>query len=380
MIRESMFNLSIPTRIHFGRGCLADAVGLEREVFNDKRVLVVTTGRSLYRLGYIETIKQVIDKYAQSVNVFDNVSANPKLSEVKEGVSYGRDNNAELIVGFGGGSAIDAAKAIAAGIGCDEGIDEMFYGKKEPSNKTLPIVAIPSTAGSGSELSKAAIISDDKKKDGIRGTNLFPKVAIVDSFYTESVPEKITIETGFDVFAHAIESYISLKANRFSEDLSLKALDIVSDNLLKLTVDPKDPVARENMSYASMIMGINLGNVGTALPHRLQYPVGVFTGTPHGAGLLSLFPVWVELERTASKDKIENVSEIIRKNTGIEKDSVDTIIGFIERLKIRKTLSELNEGIPLDKSILTDNVSGNLGNDPAYRDRDIIEYIYEKSM
>ena len=195
------------------------------------------------------------------------------------------------------------AKAVAAGAGTSEDIDEYFYNGRELVDHVLPVIAIPTTAGTGSELSKAAIITDDVRriKSGIRGAGLYPKVAIVDSIFTESVPYHITMETGFDVIAHAMESYISNAASPFTRMQSEYAAAIAGKMLPRLASDMQDTEARKYMSYASMIMGINLGNASTGLPHRLQYPLGAMTDTSHGAGLSALYTAWVYYEQLYSQ-------------------------------------------------------------------------------
>ncbi len=377
-----MFSLSIPTKVYFGRNCLSDAIKAEKDRFSGKKVLIVTTGRSLHRQGYIRHLEELLIGCTDCVTVFDGISPNPKLSEIKEGTLSGKENEVDIVVGFGGGSSIDAAKAIAAGVGCDETLDDMFYGGIEPSDKTLPIIAIPTTAGTGSELSKGAIISDGNRKSGIRGNNIFPKAAIVDPFLTDTIPLKTTLETGFDVFAHAIESYISKKANRFSEDLSLTVIDIVSRALSKLTVDTGDKAARDDMSYASMLMGVNLGNVGTALPHRMQYPVGALTDTSHAAGLLSLYPAWIKMEWEVSTEKMKKAADILYKNDqslGKEKDALLGFVDLIGRRSLDQLFSDAGYKGEHDGLMLSEMVGGSLENDPAYKGKDTLTDIYDSS-
>lgn len=260
------YQIYIPTNVFWGRDIWKEAIVKIQQLF-EGNIMIVTTGRSLIRLGYLENIKEQIEQcpFVENITIFDKVSANPKLSEVKKGIEFAKRNKVNLIVGFGGGSAIDMAKAVAVGVGTNEDIAEYFYGNKELQKNILPIIAIPTTAGTGSELSKAAIITDDEKKikSGIRGDALYPKAAIVDSIFTESVPFNITMETGFDVLAHSIESYISRAASLYTQMQSEYAAKIVGEMLPRLVVDLNDIEARESMSYASMIMGINLGNAST---------------------------------------------------------------------------------------------------------------------
>lgn len=373
------FSLEIPTRVYFGRYGLAKALKEERAILGE-RVLIVTTGGSLKRLGYLDELKDVLKDLSDYVYIYDKVSPNPELSAVDEAVKIGRSMEATSVIGFGGGSSIDAGKAVACGLACKKSIGEYYYNGLEPE-ASVPMIAIPTTAGSGSELSKGAIISDEKtmQKKGLRGYSLYPKVAIVDSHFTEQIPYKVTMETGFDVFAHAMESFVSNKSNSFSEILSLEAIRIVGENLLKLAENLAETHAREKMSYASMIMGVNLGNVGTALPHRLQYPVGIATGTSHGAGLLALYPAWLKYEYKYSSEKIDQVAyALCGKECHGESMSLGEILLFINKLNVRNSLCELGitEAI-LDT--LENKVSGNMQNDPAFIEEDIITQVYRQT-
>lgn len=378
----NLYRLNIPTRIYFGRNIWQEA--LEEQLFLlQGNIMVVTTGRSLVRLGYLDKLKSEIEKFAsvKQVTVFDAVSANPKLSEVREGILLGRQENANLIIGFGGGSAIDAAKAVAVGIGAEEDIGEFFCHGKEPGKSTLPILAMPTTAGTGSELSKAAILTDAQReiKNGIRGEALYPAAAIVDSAFTESVPLKVTMETGFDVLAHAMESYISKAASPFTQMQSEYVIGLVGKYLPRLLACLEDTEAREKISFASMIMGINLGNAGTCLPHRLQYPLGAHTDTSHGSGLAALYPAWVEYEYPYTPEKIEKAAELLTgKSARGREECARVFCRFIKMLGLPCTIREL--GIKEELlSVMAQEVSGNIKNDPAAQEEGIILKLYERA-
>lgn len=376
----NLFQLNIPTKVYYGRNIIQDVLKKERNLFKGN-VLIVTTGRSLIRLGYLEKLKEEIVTIttAENITIFDNISANPRLAEVKEGIALGKGKNIDVVIGFGGGSAMDAAKAIAAGIGLDEDVDVCFYGGKEPGKETLPIIAIPTTAGTGSELSKAAIITDDIKKikGGIRGEAVYPTLAIVDSVFTESVPRKITMETGFDVLAHAIESYVSKAASPYTEMLSEQAIRLVGKYLPRLAEDLYDVEARQHMSFASMIMGINLGNASTALPHRMQYPLGAHTDTSHGAGLAALFSAWVHYETIYSPEKMKRVVELLTGNETLDVEK--SIEEFIKSLELPMTLRELNVKEE-HLALMAAEVTGNVQNDPASQEEDVILKIYKEAF
>lgn len=374
------YQIIIPTKVYFGRNIWRKELK-EQETLLQGNIMIVTTGRSLQRLGYVNELHKQIQQcvYARKVIVFDNISANPKLSEVQSGILLGQQEEIDVIVGFGGGSAIDAAKAIAAGVREKEGIEALFYQGKEPGANTLPIIAIPTTAGTGSELSKAAIITDEgrKVKTGIRGKALYPLAAIVDSCFTESVPFQATMETGFDVLAHAIESYISKAASPYTRMQSEMAVRIVGEYLPRLAERLSDTEAREKMSFASMIMGINLGNASTCLPHRMQYPIGAYTDTSHGAGLAALFTAWVGCEYPYASEKLEKVTELLTRNriNGC-RDCQKEIHQFIKLLRLPTSLQEL--GVErAELAIMASEVTGNIKNDPAGQEEGIISKIYE---
>lgn len=376
------YQLTIPTTVYYGRNIWKEALKEQRECLKGS-VMLVTTGRSLDRLGYVEELRRQIrkDADAETVIVFDSVSANPRLSEVREGIRLGRKGHVDAVVGFGGGSAMDAAKAIAAGIGEKEGIEALFYQGKEPGKDTLPVIAIPTTAGTGSELSKAAILTDEqnKKKRGIRGAALYPKVAIVDSAFTETVPYTITMETGFDVLAHGMETYLSKAATPFTKMLSEYAIRITGQSLPALSRDLHDTEARERMAYASMIMGINLGNASTCLPHRMQYPLGAHTGTSHGAGLAALYPAWIEEEYGYAPEEAESMLKLLTGQRVHGREACREAMGqFIESIGLHASLS----GLGVKKTLLgamAGEVEGNLKNDPAVQgeDRGILRKLYE---
>ncbi|WP_415944914.1 iron-containing alcohol dehydrogenase [Selenomonas montiformis] len=376
------FEFYIPTKIYFGENCYQKALAKERNLLS-KRIFVVTTGRSLYRLGYLpELLNNLKELSGQEALVWDEVSANPKLQEVEAAIAYGRGNRAELIIGFGGGSALDAAKAVAAGIGMGVSAETLLLGNIAPTEKTLPMIAIPTTAGTGSELSRGAIISSPEHgiKKGIRGEHIAPRVAIVDPYFTYQIPYRVTMETGFDVLAHAIESYVSKKATLFSEMISRQCIKMAGRALQDLCVSLEDKKARASISYASMLAGINLANVGNALPHRLQYPVGAATDTSHAAGLLALYPAWLRHEYDYVPEKINRVINLLTgKEVHAKEEAMQAFGGYIARLGVRKSLQELGIS-PGQEKALAQRVTGNIESDRASKEKDIMEKIYHEAM
>lgn len=376
------FFITMPTRVYFGTNILEDS--LKKEVQNIKNnILIVTTGRSLIRHGHLDKVIASLKQVNPNINIqiFDKISPNPRLEEVKEAVSLGKDYHVEQVIGFGGGSALDAAKAVAVGIPVDEQLENYLIRGKTPSQKTLPIIAIPTTAGTGSELSKGAIISSQEHqiKTGIRGEYLLPQIAIVDTCITWTLPKRTSLEVGFDVLAHAIETYVAAKANVYSAMLSEKAIRIVGKALPELYSNLENHEAREQMCFASMIMGSNLASVGTCLPHRMQYVIGAKTDTSHAAGLIALYPAWISHEFEVNQDKINNILVWLGYQPAVNKEHASGIFyDFMKSLELTYRLKDLG----IEKSEvegLADQVIGNISNDLLSQQKFIMDKIFTES-
>lgn len=376
------FTWEVPTRIHFGTNICAEALAKEKDSIQGRNVLLVYTGHTLKDNGTLDKVeKMLMENGATSVWIYCGHGANPEVSEAEEAGKIVRENDINLLVGLGGGSAIDLTKGAAVAAVSDISLSGyLVKGIPAPDN-VLPIIAMPTTAGTGSELSKGAILSDKslKIKGGVRGKSLAPKVAIVDAAFTWSMPRHLTMETGFDALAHAIESYLSKRANLHSENLSLQAIRLIGENLPKLNQNLDDHETREKVSYASMLMGMNLYNVGNCLPHRMQYPIGALTGTSHAAGLAALYPVWLGEEYKVVPHKVENIFKNMAgkiPHTPIEAREI--MVCFLTKLGIYKTLNDL--GISKKEGpLLVDKISGNLSVDPIGTEENICRKIYQES-
>lgn len=367
------YEFKIGTHIYFGNRCVKDAIKKERDVLG-RRTLLVTTGGALKRLGYLE---ELIDFLESEVCVFDQIKANPDVVEIREAIKIGKKENVTSVIGFGGGSAIDAAKAAAVGIVSDVDIEDFLLKGLSLPDDTLPIIAIPTTSGTGAELSRGAIVSSRAKmtKSGIRGEKVAPAVAIVDATYTFSLPFYVTMETGFDAFTHAAESYCSTSANPYSEMISEKTIKLVGEALPRLAENLNDHEAREMMSFASHIIGYNVRNIGNCLPHRLQYPIGAVTGTSHGAGLIALYPAWMKYESNVNAERVNLVLDWLGCGTGRPEERM---AGWLDRLGISRSITGL--GNTLSAEELTGMVTGNIKNDRLAEVKDIITIIYKDSM
>lgn len=267
-------------RIVTGRGAVAqsaDKLAIGRHAF-------IVTGRNSARLcGALDDVTAVLDKVNISYTVFDKIAENPPLLTCFEGGRLAADVGADFVIGIGGGSPLDAAKAIAA-FAANPAIEPLdIYDPDKRVNLSLPIVAIPTTAGTGSEVNPYSVLTlpDGQRKKTFTADCSWPKVALVDPKYTDSMPVKTTVSTALDAFAHAMESYLSPKSTALSEKCALYAAkqiwSALKDRPAGFTAEMRD-----SLSAASTAAGLAISVTGTGFPHPLGYSLTLLDGVPHG--------------------------------------------------------------------------------------------------
>ncbi len=365
------------TRVVFGEG---EVDRIARHLDFARRVLVVTGAESARRFGHLERLEAALAGL-ESVSVSANISPNPRLTEVEAAAAVGLEAGVDCVIGLGGGSAMDAAKGVAVALGNGGSVTDLFRSGTEAPEETLPVVCVPTTAGTGSETSKGAILSDEERgvKGGLRGEALLPRLALVDPELTYSVPMRVTLETGFDVLTHAIETWTSRRAGPIVELFSRHAIAAVHRWLPCLKSDLNDREARREMSYACLLMGFNLANSSTCLPHRMQYPVGAATDTSHPAGLAALYPAWCENTHAAAAPVFDYVGSVLGTADTAAAAVPKLMAAFLEDLGIRWTLKDLGiEGSQLEE--LAGAVSGNLEADPGPTQPEDLMRLYERSL
>lgn len=381
------FQYHLPTKIIFGRGKLSQLSELLMDYGEKGDTALIVSGKSTARrYGFLDKVDGYFRDAGWRTIIFDKVSPNPKSDELNEAIKTikGKDGkiNCNLIVGLGGGSAIDAAKAIKVGVHYD--FVEKIIGKTVNLDypNPIPVIAIPTTAGSGAEVTKGAIIIDTRRnlKSGIRGEVLFPEVALVDPELTLTLPPKVTAETGFDALTHAIESYVAKKANAITDQYSEKAIKLIADNLERAVNHGQDIDAREKMSLASLLGGINIANASSCLPHRLQQAFGSIIDSSHGAGLAAVYPAWLRCAYPYAKEKFNRIATIFGDD-----NCEEAIVNFIKKIGVDYRLDDFGA----QKSQIyqfVGKVEGNLTNDPMpselieKKGKYLIRKIYEESF
>ena len=369
-------DLHIPTRVVFGRGRLGELGELVRPLGG--HALIVSGRIAMRRSGTLDFCIKTLESAGLAVSVFDGISPEPLAAEVDQAVELARSAGCDVIVGLGGGSAIDAAKAAAVGLALGP-IGPLVGATIPPGTDTVPVVAVPTTAGSGAEVTKGAIITDAERnlKSGIRGEVLFPTLALIDPDLLLTVPSSVAAAAGFDAFAHAVEGYVARRANRFTRELALEAVEIIGRTLPEVTAGRADPAAREDLAYAALLGGMNVAVASTCLPHRLQQAMGAVprVSISHGRGLAAVYPAWLETAVPHAEQRFATVSAPL----GPEAPAV-SIGRFMAEIGAAGSMAA-HGFTTADLPVLSAAVTGNTENDPVPAiSADIVRSVYERSL
>lgn len=296
----SLLQQYLPVKVIFGAGSISKLGEVTREY--GKKALLVTRPWDGKEKAHFEKAKKVLEEAGIEVIVYDKVVPNPTTTTINEASIIAKKENVDVVVGVGGGSSIDTAKAVAVGA-THEGVawDYVYTETKTADkNKTLPIIAVTTTSGTGSHVTKYSVFTNPelRVKSTIVNEAVFPKVAIVDPDLLESMNEFVTATTGFDAFSHAFESYTNINANPFIDMLCETAMKIILENLRKAVANPDDKEIRTKMAYADTLAGIAIANVGTTLPHSIGQPIsGKCPWVSHGQSLALVYPEFLKFEQ-----------------------------------------------------------------------------------
>jgi len=301
-----------PTEIRFGRGRLSE-IGDVVATYG-RRCLLVT----MPAFPSISPIYEKVKKHLKSSGIklahFDRVMANPTTDIVTEGAALARQHEADVILGLGGGSSMDTAKAIAVEA-AHPGIswDYLFFRESQPTEKTLPIITVTTTSGTGSHVSQVAVVTetDERCKSAIYNSFIFPKVSIVDPELMLTVPKHVTASTGFDVFAHAFESYINPGGSPYTDLLALESLRIVAAYLPMAVGNGRNLEARTWMAWADTLAGLSIANAGVTLPHGIGMAMsGLYPHVAHGEALAAVYPAVMRYSWQSAPGKFAVVARI----------------------------------------------------------------------
>ena len=290
------FNYHQSTKILFGRGRINELADIALQY--GKKALLVTTPASVpaLRQQYDKVIRILADKGIEVAH-FDGVIPNPTTEIITAGANMARNSGAEVIIGLGGGSSMDSAKAISVEA-THEGTswDYLFYKTPQPDpSRLIPVIAVSTTSGTGSQVTQVAVITNStvRDKSALYNNILYPQVCIVDPELMLSVPEFVTATTGFDVLCHAFESTINPGTGEYVDLLAWEAISIVAGYLTKVLAAPNDITAREKMAWADTLAGLCIANAGVTLPHGMGMAIGgMYPNVAHGEALAIVYPAF----------------------------------------------------------------------------------------
>lgn len=299
----------------------------------------VVTDKDLVKFGICKMVTDVLEKASIPFTVYDDVKANPTMKNVKDGVSAFKASGADFIVAIGGGSSIDTAKAIGIINNNPDFADvKSLEGVADTKNKSVPIIALPTTAGTAAEVTINYVITneDENKKMVCVDPKDIPCVAIVDAELMSSMPKGLTAATGMDALTHAIEGFITKGAWEMTDMVELKAIEMIHQHLKNIVDDPKNTEAREGMALAQYIAGMGFSNVGLGIVHSMAHPLGAVYDTPHGVANALLLPYVMEYNAPAAKDKYPQIAkamgvDISKMN---QEEAVQAAIGAVKELSV----------------------------------------------
>ena len=308
MIKRDNVRICVPRYMQIGKGSLNQLPEIIKTLDSVKSFLIVTD-KQMVEFGYVKKLQDILSKARLKSNVFDDTVPDPTDKVVLNGINHLEKFKSEAVIGFGGGSPIDTAKAIAVMAKYSKNIQDY----KPPSTfdkQSLPIIAIPTTAGTGSEVTHHAVIIDSKNNEKIscRGEGFVPTCAIVDYNLTLSKPRRLTIDSAIDTLTHGIEAYISKKATLFSDRMALDTIRLVTQNIYAVDKDPKDLKAREGLMLAATLGGLAFSNASICLVHGMSRPLGSNFKVQHGLSNAMLLPTITEFSIDYAKSRYADCS------------------------------------------------------------------------
>ena len=320
-------------RMLMGVGSL-NQLGEEAKRLGGSKVMIVTD-RGLMKAGIVDRAIQSLESAGFTVLCFDDVEADPRYEIAIRAADAARRDHVEIMVGIGGGSSLDIAK-VASILATNEGPVSSYFGIDLVPRRGLPMVLVPTTAGTGSEVTPIAILSDEheKLKKGIVSQYLFPAVAILDPQLTVGLPPAVTAATGMDALIHAVEAYTSKNATWLTDMLAREAMGLIAKNIRSAFTNGTDLDARSKMLEGSLLAGIAFANAGVTAVHAFAYPIGAEFHIPHGvANSMMLVPV-MEFNMLGNMTKFARMAELFGENTSglSERDSSIKSVEFLKSL------------------------------------------------
>lgn len=346
-----------PGRLIFGPKSLNE---LAKEIPASEIPLVITD-QGVSKSGILKKVTDVLEGAGIRYHIFDGIEPDPPMEVVEKAVSLYQKHGCTMVIGLGGGSSIDGAKAVSLMASRQGDIREYGAGKVI-DGQLIPIYAIPTTAGTGSEVTGIAVITDreNKIKMVLRGAQLIPKCVFLDPELLAFIPQKVAAETGGDALTHAIETYVSLNSTVITEGLALSSITIIGKYLRRMVGNPEDMEAAEHMLLASCMAGLSFANGGLGLVHSLAHPVGTHFHLSHGLSCSLYLPLVMEFNLLTCPEKFAAIAEALGEDIrGMSchraaKESVKAVRELFADIGIPRNFSDLGVTFQLHPKMVED--------------------------
>ncbi|MBO9608644.1 MAG: iron-containing alcohol dehydrogenase [Paenibacillaceae bacterium] len=373
--------LTMPGKVMYGEGSLA-SIGPVAANLGSKALLI--SDPVMVKLGVVGSCERLLNDSLLPAVSYDGVGTEPTTDYVNEALALFREEQCDVIVAIGGGSCIDTAKAVGI-LATNEGeLSHYLPGKRRFVRQSIPVIAVPTTAGTGSEVTKVTVVTDPQAdvKMMIADPLLTPAAAIVDPALTLSCPPNITAATGIDALCHAIEAYISRKSQPITDMFALKAVDLLARHLRTAYVDGSNMEARKQVALGAMLAGIAFSNASVALVHGMSRPIGALFHVPHGVSNAMLLPAAMAFSQDACQDKLATIGRIMNGEAGAS----DTIGGLRKLCRDLRIVNMRQWGIDsgqlevkLDKMATDALASGSPANNPKVPTHAEIVALYRQA-
>ncbi len=378
------FDFLFPTKIKYGEGVLKELGPMVKE-FGKNRVLLVTD-RGVKAAGLVDMVQSELTKSGiTEIKIFDHVEPNPRTDGVNEGGKIAREFQADILIAVGGGSPIDTAKGIGV-LMTNEGVIEDYEGYFKVKNEIPPFITIPTTVGTGSEVTEWAVITDLKRmfKMSVADTKLYPDVALVDPVMVKDLPSRIVASTGMDALSHCIESYVCTISTAVSDAVALYGIEVIARNIRR-AVYANDYEAKAQMQLGAMFGGLALSQADIASVHCMGEALGGKYDTPHGIANASVLPYVMDFNAVAEPEKYRRIAIALGVDTSgmREIDAARAAAAEVKKLNDDMKIPNLKEiGVkPEDFQELSEKSEANISNSSNPRAAAAADYyqLFEKA-
>jgi alcohol dehydrogenase class IV len=381
------YALSLSNNLIFGIGAVETVVEKAKE-FGKSKILIITD-KGVVGAGLLEKVRTPLEQAGLKTDIFDQIEPNPRDHTVLKAFEFAKKKECEMIIGLGGGSPIDAAKAVGA-LMTNPGPLQDYLRGTALKNPLPPLIAIPTTSGTGSEVTQFSVVTDTERsfKAGIGSPLLIPRVAIVDPSLMESMPPSLAAATGMDALTHAIECFVSVNSQPFSDALALHAIRLIGAFLRPSVANGANQEARSQMAIASTLAGVAFSNAGVGLVHAMAHPLGGRFDVPHGVANAILLPSVMRFNLIARLEKFGQVAQALgEKVEGLSavdagKKAVEAIIQLSADIGIPGHLSEVGvkaEGLPQAAADAM-NMKRAIGFNPRVVKQEEVEKLYREAL